>query len=57
MIMMLKIIIKSVQKYIQNKKTNVLPWPSQVPNSNPIENLWNELKKHKSKKTNKSATT
>jgi transposase len=36
---------KVVAKWIKDNKVNVLEWPSQSPDFNPVENLWAELKK------------
>ena len=34
-----------ITAFLKNKIVNVLPWPGNLPDLNPIENLWSVLKR------------
>ncbi|KAF2344221.1 hypothetical protein FHG87_025023 [Trinorchestia longiramus] len=35
---------KEIKEWLRMKKINILEWPGQSPDMNPIKNLWRELK-------------
>lgn len=47
---------KLAKQWFSNQKVNIMEWPAQFPNVNPIENLWLDVKKSvgKTNPTNKN---
>jgi len=37
---------RNARSWFENKNVNVLEWPAQSPDLNPIENLWSGIKKY-----------
>jgi len=36
---------KSTKQWLTKRNIEILPWPANSPNLNPIENVWNDIKK------------
>ena len=36
---------KSTKKYLTERNIEILPWPANFPDLNPIENVWSDIKK------------
>ena len=41
---------RKVTRYLKQKQMNILEWPGNSPDLNPIENCWHKMKKTMSKK-------
>lgn len=46
----------SVKNYLNSKKINILPWPGNSPDLNPLENCWSVLKRLVYTRTNNTVT-
>ena len=47
---------KKNKDFLTNNNFNVLPWPAQSPDLNPLENLWNGLKEALKKRADKPSS-
>ena len=43
---------RKVTRYLEQKQINILEWPGNRPNLNPIENCWHKIKKNYARKEN-----